>query len=157
MKQLDFDFDSIANRMRYRARSGAHCGDRSVRELAYIKKCSARDGSTTLVFTRDFGNHQFAWLADPAHDRCWHLSIACSDSIERDAWLRALFGEHVEHLWGQSCVSLYGQQRGVWHWRLFCDENWQPLISTNPDDLLAAHMHRASDLGVSIAMSKLAA
>ena len=155
MKQLDFD--SIANRMRYRARSGEHCGDGSERERAYIKKCSVREGNTTLVFTRDFGYQQFGWLADPAHDRCWHLSIACNDPIERDAWLRAFFGDHVEHLWGQTSVTVYGQRQEIWHWRLFCDDRGQPLATVNGDDLIAAHMHRAADLGVTVPEPALAA
>lgn len=155
MKQ--FDFESTASRMRSRARSGEHCGGQSITERAYIKKCRTREGNTTLAFTRDFGQHQFGWLADPAHDRCWHLSIACDDPIERDAWLRAFFGDDLEHVWGQPAVTEYGESSGLWHWRLFCDENWQPLPSKNPGDLLAAHMSRASDLGVAIIAADLAA
>ena len=155
MKQLDFD--SIANRMRYRARSGEHCGDGSERERLYVKKCSVREGSTTLVFTRDFGCHTFGWLANPEHDRCWHLSIACNDPAERNAWLRAFFGEHVESLWGHSSVTLYGQSREVWHWWLFCDERWQPLLETNSADLLAARMLSPRDLGVVLTVAELAA
>jgi hypothetical protein len=154
MKQLDFD--QIAKRMRFHARSGAMCGDLSADERKYVRRCSVRAGTTTLVFTRDFGNHD-GWLSDPTHDRCWHLSIACDDDNERDAWLRAFFGDHVAELWGQTCATDYGQQRGVWHWRLFCDQNWEPMPSTNPDDLLAAHMYRAIDLGVSISSRHLAA
>ena len=146
MKQLDLD--AIANRMRYRANAGQFCGDNSSWERAYVKKCSTREGTTTVMFTRDVGQHEFGWLADPAHDRCLHLSISCVDPIERDAWLRAFFGENLEHVWGQGHVSEFGASAGVSHWRLFCDSTWQPVITVNPGDLLAAGMRRSIDLGV---------
>ena len=154
MKQLDFE--SIAKRMRHHARSGAHRGEGSPTEAKYIRRCSTRAGTTTLVFTRDFGQHP-SWLTDPAHDRCWHLSIACDDQAVHDAWLRAIFGEEVEHLWGSTSTTLVGQQRDVWHWRLFCDDNWTPCPTSNPDDLLGAGMYTARELGVVISTPNLAA
>lgn len=154
MKQLDFEL--IVRRLRHHALSGAHCGEGSATEAKYIRRCSTRAGTTTLVFTRDFGQHP-SWLADPAHDRCWHLSIACDDQVEHDAWLRAIFGDDVEHLWGSTSTTLVGQQRDVWHWRLFCGDEWTPRPTTNPDDLRAGEMYPARDLGVSITSSDLAA
>ncbi|HEY4243692.1 MAG TPA: hypothetical protein VGM88_27960 [Kofleriaceae bacterium] len=149
MKQLDFGL--VAKRLRFRASSGTMRGDGSQAEHKYVRRCSARAGSTTLVFTRDAGNHEFGWLADPTHDRCWHLSIASEDDTERDAWLRAFFGDRVSDLWAQTCATQYGHDRGVSHWRLFCDERWNPLPEVNADDLLAADLHSARVLRVAVA------
>ena len=142
------DFEAIANRMHYRARSGEYCGDDSTYERRYIKKCSTRVATTTLILTRDVGTHRFGWLSESAHDRCLHLSIAGANEPERDAWLRACFGAHVEHLWGMSSVTIYAEHRGVVHWRLFCDESWRPLGDIDPRSLLAAGMRPARDLGI---------
>jgi hypothetical protein len=156
MMVLQHDFNSIAKRMRYRARGGEFRGGSSDADQRYIKKCSTRAGRTTLIFTRDVGNYSCGWLAEPAHERCLHLSISCDDRIERDAWLRAFFGDEVEALWGEGSVSALGQQKDVWHWRLFCDEGWSPVIA-NDADLLAAGMRPARDLGIAIVRADLAA
>jgi hypothetical protein len=39
----------------------------------------------------------------------------------------AFFGEHVRLLWAESPKSLEGRRVGVWHWRLFCNERWEPI------------------------------
>lgn len=143
---MQLDFDSVANRMRNRARSGLFRGDVSDAEQKYVRKCSTRLGTTTLTFTRDFGNVTFGWLTDPAHERCWHLSLACADLVERDAWLRAFFGKQVEHLWVQSPTTSLGQRREVEHWRVFCDDRWLLVGSTvHPDDLRAGGLHPVSE------------
>ncbi len=153
---IQHDFGSIANRMRYRASAGEFRGGASEVEQQYIRKCSTRAGGTTLIFTRDVGNYSCGWLAEPAHERCLHLSISCDDPIERDAWLRAFFGDRVEALWGEYSVSGFGREKDVWHWRLFCDELWNPILA-NHADLLASGMRTGRDLGVAIVRADLAA
>jgi hypothetical protein len=144
------DFAAIANRMRNRARSGECRGEPTVREAAYIKHCGTRVGTTTLLFTRDVDQHACGWLANPAHDRCWHLSISCNDTAERDAWLRAFFGDEIDRLWAAPPESSLGRETNVWHWRLFCDEGGN-AIATDPCDpeLRRQGFRHARELGVS--------
>lgn len=152
-KQLDFH--AVADAMHNAAGRGTYSGGCSVAELSYFKSCARRFGLfTTLIFTHDEGNYRYQLVSDPAHDRCWHLSLACRNKRERDAWLRAFFGEHVEKLWAE---PPHVEGSGVWHWRVFCDESWQPLARVNAADLRAAGIRPAADVGVAIAVAGLAA
>src|SRR4030095_12596156 len=98
-------FRSIANRMRKRALGGEFRAEGTFAERTYVDRCAQRVGRTTLVFTRDADQHTAGWLTDPRHERCCHLSMRCIDDAERDAWLRAFFGEHVDKIWVQSATS----------------------------------------------------
>ena len=45
-----------------------------------------------------------------------------------DAWVRAFFGGDFGKVWSESPKSRAGQEVGVWHWRLFCDAHWRPIL-----------------------------
>lgn len=96
-----------------------------------------RRTGTRLFFTRDGGMHSSGWFKNPDYERCYHLSLSFRDPetgasapFDRRAaavWLRVFFGEHERLTWCESPKTEHGKALGVWHWRLFCDEHWQPI------------------------------
>jgi hypothetical protein len=38
-----------------------------------------------------------------------------------------LFGEYKKWIWVEPPFSDHGKSMDVWHYRLFTDENWQPI------------------------------
>lgn len=84
-----------------------------------------------VIFTRDTGYHTSGWWKNPLYERCWHLSISFPGGTKknvRDKLIDLLFGQHKKLLWTEPPYSDTGKQLGVWHYRLFCDENWQPIM-----------------------------
>lgn len=84
----------------------------------------------TIVFTRDTGYHSCGWWKNPDYERCWHLSISFRGGNEKKALkqiLENLFGEFKNLIWVEPPYSDQGRSMEVWHYRLFCDENWQPI------------------------------
>ena len=83
-----------------------------------------------IIFTRDVGHHSSGWWKNPDYERCFHLSISFFGERSKKylkRMLEALFGENKRLLWIEPPYSAEGKQREVWHYRLFCDENWQPI------------------------------
>jgi hypothetical protein len=89
------------------------------------------------------------------HDlaRCRHLSLGfwkgrfSNDNLEgelrgelrrvkleneemRTAWLKAFFGHDLSRVWVCAPLTEEGRQYNIKHYRLFCDEKWQPLPRT---------------------------
>lgn len=129
--------------LRRRAQHGIFNGRADAVGLRYIRHCTFDDQVTRarLIFTRDSGHHTSGWLKNPDYELCWHLSTSSLPSVlilpgeqrgELDkatlrAWVRAFFGSDIRSLWSESPKSDVGKARGVWHWRLFCDQHWQPI------------------------------
>lgn len=81
----------------------------------------------TIVFTRETGYHSSGWWKNPEYERCWHLSISFRDGSNKatlEKILTFLFGEKRRWLWVEPPNSDQGKKLCVWHYRLFCDENW---------------------------------
>lgn len=84
----------------------------------------------TVVFTKESGYHSSGWWKNPDYERCLHLSIAFQGGNEKKALatiLDNLFGQHKNWIWIEPPFSDHGKKVGVWHYRLFCDEHWQPI------------------------------
>lgn len=96
--------------------------------------------SSLLIYTRDEGMHSCGWFKNPDYERCFHLSISyqAEDNGKiyllsqnrniSELWCRLFFGDNVSKLWIEPSFSLEGKQKDVYHYRLFCDKNWQPII-----------------------------
>ncbi|MBU2025992.1 hypothetical protein KJ912_04650 [Patescibacteria group bacterium] len=92
---------------------------------------------TRAIFTRDTGYHTSGWWKNPDYERCFHLSLsfvdietgepAPRDTVLTSLFLDALFGKGKRLLWCEPPYSEQGKQMDVWHYRLFCDEGWQPI------------------------------
>lgn len=91
-----------------------------------------------LICTRDVGHHTGGWFKNPDYERCFHLSVSfrSPDGEQRlpqnrriaEELARAFFHEHVRWLWIEKPFSDMGKQCDVWHYRLFADPHWQPLL-----------------------------
>lgn len=93
---------------------------------------------TRLIFTRDEGMHTSGWWKNPDYERCWHLSLSFIDPITQEIrdkdeelteqWLDAFYGDEKRKLWAEPPYTEHGKASKVWHYRLFCDRGWQPII-----------------------------
>lgn len=121
-----------------RALLGFHDGTaRAAKYLDYCRAYHAVTG-TLLCFTRDVGHHAGGWWKNPDYERCWHLSLSfCDPETEERApkdarltreWLDLFYGDNVRKLWCEPPYSPEGRAVDVWHYRLFCNEAWLPII-----------------------------
>ena len=129
---------TAAQMLRKRAGLGFFDGtERSAKYLEYCRAYHATSG-TLLLFTRDTGHHTAGWWKNPDYERCWHLSLSFFDVESRERapkdagltreWLSLFFGDDVRKLWCEPPYSREGKASDVWHYRLFCDEHWLPII-----------------------------
>lgn len=84
-----------------------------------------------MIFTRDTGYHSGGWWKNPLYERCYHLSISFPGGIEKNTLAKiidGLFGSDKKLLWTEPPYSEQGKNLGVWHYRLFCDEFWRPIM-----------------------------
>lgn len=135
---------TVVSELRRRAKHGTFDGKMSREAFSYMRHCTYDDGvtHTRLILTRDTGHHTSGWLKNPDYERCWHLSTSAEPTMivlpgvqrtELDAktvrqWVVAFFGDAARYVWSESPKSEVGKQRGVWHWRLFCDAQWAPIL-----------------------------
>jgi hypothetical protein len=52
-------------------------------------------------------------------------------TIDRDlerAWIEAFYGDDARYVWAESPKSEQGRLKGTWHYRVFCDAQWVPLV-----------------------------
>lgn len=131
----------VAQEMRRVAiHSGTYDGIATEANLRLIDGCRARHEptGTLLIFTRDAGAHSGGWWKNPDYERCWHLSLSFEDPETGEAapkdvkltqeWLELFFGEYQRLLWAEPPYTPQGKRKDVWHYRLFCDPSWTPLL-----------------------------
>lgn len=104
------------------------------------RRCLAKHlaTGTMLIFTRDAGMHSSGWWKNPDYERCWHLSLSFHDPITgekgpkdtklTDEWLDAFYGDDQRYLWAEPPYSPQGKRADVWHYRVFCDPSWSPIL-----------------------------
>lgn len=93
---------------------------------------------TRLIFSRDAGHHSSGWWKNPDYERCWHLSMSFRDPLTgisapkdirlTDQWLEVFYGEDRRYVWAEPPYSPHGKVAGTWHYRVFCDPGWEPII-----------------------------
>lgn len=89
-----------------------------------------------MMLTRDAGMHSEGWFKNPEYDRCFHCSLSYyhldktpadqQRDISREL-TALLFGENQRLLWIEGPFSKMGKKLDVYHYRLMCDANWQPI------------------------------
>lgn len=85
----------------------------------------------TIIYTREYGYHTGGWWKNPDYERCWHLSISFPGGKDKKVLkdiLFLLFAPNEKLLWVEGPASDIGKQNDVWHYRLFCDEKWKPIM-----------------------------
>jgi hypothetical protein len=161
----DAELAQIAYEMRRTAARGAVDGTDASYRSRYFRHCRRVVLGTSLIFTRDTGHHTSGWFRNPDYERCLHLSTSPAPSAIwtpntpdldeglRAAWVRAFFGDDVRYVWAESPKTQQGRQLGVWHWRLFCDEHWTPIMPRGEvysSEFTELGWRSASELGIYI-------
>ena len=83
-----------------------------------------------MVFTKETGYHSSGWWKNPLYERCWHLSLSFQGGKNKSATdkiIKGIFGDYRNLIWIEPPYSETGKKLEVWHYRLFCDEHWQPI------------------------------
>jgi hypothetical protein len=133
---------SLVADMRLRAARMTYDGRNSPAARRYIDHCTRyhHPTRTCLIYTRDAGMHASGWWKNPDYDRCLHLSVSFiamepgsftrlpQDHKMAAKWCKIFFGEEVSKLWIEPPFSEQGKESDVYHYRLFCDPVWRPLI-----------------------------
>lgn len=120
---------TIFQQLKYTSRRGVFNGE----EFSdYLNDCRWRIDkySCIVIFSRDVGHHSSGWWKNPDYERCYHLSISFPGGRNKSAInkiIDGLFGYYKKLLWIEPPYSPEGKQAEVWHYRLFCDENWNPI------------------------------
>jgi len=132
--------DGVARQMRRVALTGYYNGVITTMDHAYFERCKALHVSTgsILIFTRDIGMHQSGWWKNPDYERCWHLSLSFRDDLTMEPapqnhriagqWIEAFYGDNKRYVWAEPPYSERGKTNEVWHYRVFCDPAWHPII-----------------------------
>lgn len=91
----------------------------------------------SIILTRDVYHHESGWWKNPDYERCWHLSLGFYDRNKQakdkdikktELFLTYIFAKHKRKIWTEPPYSDQGKKKGIWHYRLFCDPNWIPII-----------------------------
>lgn len=101
--------------------------------MDYLDKCRwfLERYDCIIIFTRDEGAHTCGWWKNPDYERCYHLSISFPGGWNRkkaEYILDRIFGYNKRMLWCEPPYSEDGKRAGVFHYRLFCDVNWNPIM-----------------------------
>jgi hypothetical protein len=109
-------------------------------QTAYFRSCTLHHWfrGLTTIFTRDVGYHTSGWWKNPDYERCLHLSLSFFDPMTRqrreedksirDKLIASLFSQHKRWIWVEPPYSDTGKALGVWHYRLFCNAGWNPIM-----------------------------
>ena len=84
-----------------------------------------------VIMTRDEGYHSCGWWKNPDYERCYHVSISYpgGTNFKKTEWLLAqLFGTARRLMWCEPPYSKEGKSADVYHYRLFCDKDWNPIM-----------------------------
>lgn len=139
-RQLEREIAKVARFLANVAKMGEFDGQQTPENMLYMQQCTYQHAltGTALIFTRDTGHHSSGWFKNPDYERCLHLSMSpiqqrivgqaadLTPELQR-RWLTAFFGDNARLAWRESPKSDVGIQRMVTHWRVFCDERWQPI------------------------------
>lgn len=131
----------IVTQMRLDAARMIYNGRATPAAERHIRRCTRYHEPTlsSLIFTRDAGMHTSGWWKNPDYERCLHLSVSFiymnghsftrlpQDHKMAEKWCKLFFGGNASLLWVEPPFSEEGKASDVYHYRLFCDEGWQPI------------------------------
>lgn len=126
--QYTFLHDAL-NRIRLTAETGIWNGrDHDL----YFEKCrwQLMAQECIIIYTKETGYHTSGWWKNPDYERCYHLSISFPGGKHKPTLKKiidGLFKDYTNLLWIEPPYSPEGKSHDVWHYRLFCNEHWQPI------------------------------
>jgi hypothetical protein len=131
---------SVVEKMRAASWEGEYYGKPvSLADRLLLNYCTAvhMASGTCLIFTRDSGHHTSGWFKNPDYERCFHLSLSFREPesggllpqnrVLAEEWCDLFFGDKKRWLWIEPPATRDGKHADVYHYRLFCDEHWQPI------------------------------
>jgi hypothetical protein len=137
------DLAPLVSFAKLRANRGTYDGRVDSRNMWLMRQCSHLyainpEVSARLIYTRDVGHHTSGWFKNPDYERCLHLSISFCvnptdaplpfDHKAAETIARAFFEDAARKCWIEPPYSQEGWRFGVHHYRLFCNEAWQPIL-----------------------------
>lgn len=105
-----------------------------ITESFYFRQCQWQlpRHDLSIIFTRDVGPHSGGWWKNPDYEYCYHLSICFFGGKSKkklEDILDGLFTPSGKRmLWIEPPISPEGKSKEIWHYRLFCDDHWVPII-----------------------------
>jgi hypothetical protein len=89
------------------------------------------------IMTREVGYHSSGWYKNPDFERCVHLSLSFYDPATlqpkphdhaiASKIVKAMFFPHAKYVLVEPPRYNLGKKHDVHHYRMFCDEHWQPI------------------------------
>jgi hypothetical protein len=144
MTFLFTSLDALVSFAKARAQVGVHNGKMDAYSRALISQCThkyhdkPRGLGAIVIYSRDVGHHSSGWWKNPDYERCLHLSLSVRDprtggQLPRDTKVfeeiaQAFFGEDVRKAWLEGPYSPEGKRADCWHYRVFCDTAWNPIM-----------------------------
>lgn len=134
----DREINALIARMKRAAASGVWNGQELTPYFARCRHVDYRLG-VSAIYSRDTGHHSSGWWKNPDYERCRHLSLSFFDPEAQQftgqrnhtltaMFIEAIFGSHKRWLWCEPPYSDDGKKNCVWHYRLFCDPAWEPIM-----------------------------
>jgi hypothetical protein len=134
--------NSVAQKLKEASVFGTFYGIMDYYAVRYIEECAAfhAPSGSVLIFTRDEGHHTSGWFKNPDYERCLHLSISFKEPYNvyqprqfdqklAKEWLDIFFGDDKRYVWSESPKSDEGRAIEVWHYRIFTDDLWRPIVA----------------------------
>lgn len=128
----------VVSFLKKKSKFGTYDGTPATYDYAYNCRAIHTGSGTILMYTRDFGMHDCGWWKNPDYARCFHLSLSFLDTIcgfpkPKDhaltkEWLELFFGDNQRFIWAEPPYSSEGKRQDIWHYRVFCDPSWSPII-----------------------------
>lgn len=142
---MNIDLESVIDRVCRVAKSRANSGlwDGTTGPTRYFESCrhcfaTSPETGCLFLFTRDVGHHACGWWKNPDYERCYHLSIShyvvgSHERLPRNVVVNRMlidrvYDTHQDKLWAEPPYSDEGKRNDVWHYRLFCDAAWSPIL-----------------------------
>ncbi len=144
MSFLFTSLDALVNFAKLRAERGLYNGKVNEYSRQLIGDCThwyedkTRGQRAIIIYTRDVGHHSSGWWKNPDYERCLHLSLSVRDAVTQQPLPRerklfqeiseAFFRAEARKAWIEGPYSPEGKQSDVWHYRVFCDPSWTPIM-----------------------------
>lgn len=127
---MDMDLKEAAMYMRQFANTGVYEG---IGLTSYFLECMwlLSMYECQVIFTRDTNHHSSGWWKNPMYERCYHLSIKFDGERKQKHLIKilaAVYGKNVRFVWSEPPYSAQGKAGEIWHYRVFCDQHWQPIL-----------------------------
>lgn len=125
---------------KFMAEKGFYDGTNKLYSRLYFESCRGIHAitGTGMIFTKDIGHHSCGWFKNPDYEQCYHLSLSFRDvetgsirTQDQDLaklWCKMFYQDAIKYLWAEPPTSDQGKYFDVWHYRVFCNQAWEPIL-----------------------------